>query len=268
MNRIRRVRRMPYIYGNLQTPKRNWSGLFKALRVVLVIAIFAGATYAIWFSGWFTVKRVIVEGTHFTSPEAIKGEVPLGMNIWFISKDDLSSRVLQESIVQSVAIFRGIPDSLKVVVKEKDPIILWMSGSTTAALDSAGNAMVVYENSQMPPPTSDIGVILTPLPRVVDTKSLSIALNQQITSARFVKFVQDVQQQIAKSLPQVHPDHYEVVDTTYELTMIAKEGMQVQFDVLGKSDVQVRNLTRLVQQQKVALTEHVDLRISRWAYVQ
>ena len=106
------------------------------------------------------------------------------------------------------------------------------------------------------------------LPLVVDTKALPVQLGKQPAGSTFVSFVAAVNSQLTTLLPSLTIDHFEISDSTYELTLISKQGMQVQFNTLGDAGVQSRNLVRLVQQHDVNLTSSkVNLQVDRWAYV-
>ncbi len=126
MARTRRpyVRQMPKIYGNLQKPTRSYEWIGRFLTRSLWSAAFIASVYALFFSGWFTIKKVEVEGARFSSEEAIRTEVGTEGSIWLLPKDEIRSHILRERSVESVAVFRGIPDSIKVVVKERQPAVL------------------------------------------------------------------------------------------------------------------------------------------------
>ncbi|MBU6389005.1 FtsQ-type POTRA domain-containing protein, partial [Patescibacteria group bacterium] len=261
----RRIRQMPKIYGNLQKAPRSYAGVGRFFKWLFWSALFIGVMYVFFFSEAFTINKVEVDGAHFVSAADVSRYLPVGTNIWLFSEARLRDQILRDDRVESVAIYRGLPDSVKIVIVEKQPSMLWVSGNTTAVLDSAGVPFMLYPSNTFPAPTTALGSYLSRLVTVRDTKSLPIGLNRQITSPLFIRFVQKVRSQIQTYLPTLTLDHYEVADTTYDVTFVATQGMRVQFNSLGDAGVQVRNLVRLVGQGKATYKSQVDLRIDRWA---
>lgn len=263
----RYVRQMPKIYGNLQKPKRSYAWLGVLLKRTALLLIGAAAVYGLFFSGFFTIKKVEVEGAVFSDSGQISKYVRIGAPIWSISPGEIRSQIVQNDAIDSAAVLRGIPDSVKIIVKEKSPRLLWVSGSTTAVLDDTGTIFTTFSSDGIPSSETSLGKVLATVPKVVDTKALPIQPDHQVVSTNFITFVGNVKTQLASYLPEVTIDHLEIVDTTYDVTVITSQGMQVQFSTLADPAVQVRNLTRLVKQGKASLTAKVDLRIDRWAYV-
>ena len=249
------VRRMPKIYGNLQPRRRSFAGVGRFLRNVIWLFAVAAAVYAVGWSPLFRIHHVAVEGMHLGSQAQIQAMAPAGKNIFLVSTSRLANQIEQDPIVQSVAITRGLPDTLRIVVQEKKPALIWQSGSTSYLVDDQG---VAFMTSNTNDPT---------LARVIDTKGLPVKLGQQIVSLTFLQFVDALPGQLAKEAPQVQPDHYELSDTTYDLTLVTKSGMHVLFNTLGDVGVPARNLKRLMSQETIAPNAQIDLRINNWAYV-
>lgn len=261
------VRQMPKIYGNLQAPKPAYRSLFGLLRNFLWLGVLAAAVYGIWLSGWFSVRQVEVEGSLLTSRESVENLVPLGTNIWFISKDELSSRILDDTRIEAVDIYRGLPDSLRIVVHERQPSLIWVTGTNQVLIDDQGLSFASFESQQFPTPDSELGKKLAVVPRVVDIKALPVKLDRQVVSPIFITFIHNATKELANALPQVTIDRIEITDSTYDVAFVAKEGLRVYFNTLSDAGVQVRNLSLLVKQNKATLASQVDLRIDRWAYV-
>jgi len=264
------VRQMPRIYGSLQEPERTSPlrtiGVF--FRFFVLLALISAAGWALFFSPWFQVTDVEVDGAAFVSADSVRAQVPLGGNIWRLQAKTIEAKVLTNPVVESVEVLRGIPHTVRVVVHERPPMALWTSGSTVSVLDPQGIAFEQFPMTGLPAATTPLGAALAKNPRVVDTKSLPVAADQTVVSPVFIGFIQQCQTQLAALLPQLTIDHYEVANTTYDLTLVTKQGMTVTFNTLADPGVQVRNLTRLVKEKNVPLTAKVNLSIDRWAYVQ
>lgn len=263
----RPVRQMPKIYGNLQKPKRSFEGTVRTIKKLIWFAGLIAFLYAIFWSGWFSVKNVEVVGTSFSSVDQIKSQIPAGQNIWFLPRKEIEQRLpAQDRAIRSAAVLRGLPDSVKIVIDERPASLVWISGQVFTVLDENGFAFAQFTGA-LPPAGTVQGDALQQLPRVIDTKALPVELDHYVVGATFIDFIVATQANLASYVPTAIIDHIEIADTTYDVTFVAKEGLRVQFNSLGDSGVQVRNLARLINQKKAALTSQVDLRIDRWAYV-
>jgi hypothetical protein len=259
---------MPKIYGNLQRPKPSYEKLFRFGGSLLWLLAGASLVYAIWFSNWFKVQKVVVEGTHFSSATDIARLVPAGSNIWFISKNRLENQILGQPSTDSVAMLRGLPDSVKIVITEKKPALLWIAGDTATVLDERGIPFYQYSRAGIPTPDTDQGKILATVPRVYDVKALPVHLDQhQVASVVFIQFLNSLPPLMTALIPGQTFDHYEIAETTYDLTVVMKKGMRISLNSLGDPNVQLRNLNRLITQKNLKPDAQVDLRIDRWAYV-
>ena len=264
--RTKYVRQMPRIYGNLQPKRREYFAFLRCLPLFFWSLVGIGLVYGVLFSGFFSVKHVEVEGAVLSDADQIRSTVPLGSSLWFISKKQIADRVSDDPAVDGVAVLRGLPDSVKIVVSEKKPAMVWQSGPTYYVLDADGVPFLSY--SALPDAATPIGKTLASVPLVRDDKALPVRIGRQPAGGSFVTFVAATQAQVKKLLPTVQVLRFEVSDTTYDVTMFTKQGMEVQFNSLGDAGVQSRNLARLVQQNKANLASSmVDLRVDRWAYV-
>jgi POTRA domain, FtsQ-type len=259
---------MPKIYGNLHRPKRDWSWVRRAARLVGYSAIAFAVAYGLFFGPIFRVSTVDIQGAHFSDSAVIQKAVPIGASIWTLPTAQIVAAVSADPLVEHVSVGRGIPNVARIVITERTPALLWTSGSSAYLVDADGIAFRRYDVSALPDPSSSVGKAMAGLGHVTDTTGVPVTLGQPVIGTTLLRFFGAVQAGFAESLPALHVDHAEVGETTYDLTVVTKEGMTVTFNVLGDSGVQMRNLARLVNQSKVDVTKaHVDLRIDRWAYV-
>ena len=263
----RYVRQMPKIYGDLHKKPRIWGSTFRWVQRILWLAIVVAATYAIYGSGWFSVRRVEVIGASLSDPSAIEKAVPMGGSLWRLPAAAISAQILADRRIASVSVSRGLPDRVRVSVKERIPAMLWQSGAQIALLDVSGASFALYPAGQLDPATPQ-GKMVSSLPHVQDVAALPVTVGQQVASPSFIRFASAVQKELSHSLPELAVSNLEVTDTTYDLTAVAHSGLRVEFNTLGDAGVQVRNLARMVRQKDVALIGHqVDLRVDRWAFV-
>lgn len=264
--KTRYVRQMPRIYGNLQPERKDYGSYVRAFSMFLWGLAGLGIVYGLLFSGFFNVKKVEIEGVSLGDAAAIRSTVPLGGSMWFLSKDQIAAFVAEDPAVSEVAVVRALPDTVRVIVKERKASLVWRSGEKAYVLDTQGLPFLEYPT--MPSVDTPEGVALAAVPSVKDLKSLPVTLGKQPAGGTFVTFVNDVRSQMNTLLPDLKVDRFEVSDSTYDVTMITAQGLQAQFNSLGDAGVQSRNLARLIEQNKANVTTStVDLRIDRWGYV-
>ena len=261
------IKRMPRIYNTQTKPKRSWAGFFGFLRDSCILIVVIAALYFFFAGSFFKLKTVAVEGTLLGDEASVRNIAPIGTNIFFLDKVKLSKMVMQNPLYEEVEVYKGLPDGLKIVVKERKALLLWQSGDKVYCLDKEGVAFLDYPVASFPGSDSTAGQELANIPKVIDTKSIMVQSGRWVTSASFMQFIADTQNQLALIFPEFATQKVEVMDTTYDVTFVSKDGMRVVFNTLGNPDVQVRNLLRMWQQKKITNQSTVDLRINRWAYV-
>ncbi|CAN5165543.1 hypothetical protein BH11PAT4_BH11PAT4_7850 [soil metagenome] len=265
--RARHVRQTPLIYGNLQKPKRDYSSFFRLLKHALWSGSVAAIVWLLFWSPVFTVKQVEVAGSLLSNSAAISESIPRGGSIWFLSEASIKSKIFATQPVIDVKVYKGIPHSVKVVVEERKPVILWQSGDGVSLIDAGGEVLFTYKVAEFPTSEAEPGTTLNQLPRVTDSQNITVVTGTSIASPQFVEFVASLQHEMATYLPDLRVTRLEVQRTTYDLLVVAESGLRVQMNTLGEAAPQVRNLARLITQENIASNAQVDLRIDRWAYV-
>lgn len=269
MRKVQRryVRQMPKIYGNVEQPRRSFAGVGRFFKTLLWIALGAGVVYFLFFGPFFRIRTVEVEGATLTSGDQFAHLVPKGASLWTFPESEIIKQVMANPLILSVGVFRGIPSTVRLVLQERKPELAWHTGTTMVLLDADGYAFQSFGQDNLPAVTTPAGKAIAAIPHVYDTKSVPVTLDTQVASSIFVQFVTTAKEQLSTNLPTLIFDRIEITDTTYDVAFISKDGMRVLMNSAGDAGVQVRNLTRLVHQQKVAFNSQVDLRIDRWAYV-
>lgn len=260
------VRQMPRIYGNLQPvsrPGAAWIGL--SVRLVLIFGVAGYCLFMLFFSSLFRVQSVSVEGVNYSSATHAAAAVPIGVNMWLISAGSIRAQILTDPVVQSVAVFRGLPHTVRVTVTEQPVAAIWQTGTVLALLNNQGRVfkLLPLDALTTAPLISQIAVS----PVIIDSQNLPVHNGENLLSPQFISFVTSIQNKLTTTIPGLHPAHFSVVNSTYAVTLITKEGPQIQLSSLYDPLVQLRNLSRLMDQEKLPATAQIDLRVNRWAYV-
>jgi cell division septal protein FtsQ len=260
-------RQMPRIYGNLQREQRDWRPLLRGFKRFLWVAGTLFALYALFWSPYFRIRTVEVQGVTLSNADFVRAAVPLGGSIWSIPSTQITHQIVAHEPVESVEVLRGIPDGVRLVVHERQPIIAWVAAGTVNLVDAKGEIFLQYPETALPATDTSLGARIAELPRVVDTQNLPVEVGKQIAATEFVLFIQQTLSNFQQYTPEYAWDHAEVGVSFYDVTFIGKDGLRVAMNTLGDSGIQTRNLARLLQQGKAHPNSTVDLRIDRWAYV-
>jgi cell division septal protein FtsQ len=260
---------MPKIYGNLQPQQRkvSLSGVRVFLKRSIPYLIGVAVIYLLVVSAAFKVKRVEVRGVSLLNPSDIQALVPTGGSIWLFPKNAVANDILKNPTVSQVRILRGLPDSIRVDITEREARAFWVTGTKGSVLDNQGEVFEQYELSNMPDPESLPGKTIASIPHIIDESGLGAESGQKVASTLFLDFVRDTSQQLATYLSARKAVEYRVGVTTYDVTMALDNGLLVELNSLGDAGVQIRNLARLDRDGKLVGAQVVDLRIDRWAYV-
>lgn len=237
---------------NVTLPKFD---LYASFRTLILVAIGGYLLFILLFSGKFKVSEVMVEGTKLIDKQKIEDAAPLGNNIFFFSTNGLKNNLqIDFPEIDNIEVYRGIPNALKIVVLEKEPIILWQSNDKKFLVSSTGD--IIREVA------GDEGA---GLPLVVDKKGLAVAPRDQIVSPNFIAFIKNINSSLQSEV-NIKPVSYEVNETTFDVNLITDQGFYVKLNSLRSSKKQLENLKRVLVEKRSDVHEYIDLRIDGWAY--
>lgn len=224
-------------------------------RVVSAILILIILYYFLFWSSFFRIKDFLVEGNSLVATQKLIESLPKDENIFRVKTSSLENKLKTEfPEIKDVKIYRGIPNALKIVVLEHDNKLVWQTGGRRFFLSSQG-----VVSRELPPEEGSA------LPMVIDTKNFTVLSRQSVVSPSFVSFIENVNNNL-NSRTNLNPDHFEVMDTTFDVNLIIKEGFYIKLNSLRSSDVQLDNLKTILISKRDQIHEYVDMRINGWAY--
>jgi hypothetical protein len=156
---------------------------------------------------------------------------------------------------KNIDIYKGLPDSIKVIVYRRSRSFIWQTQSKSYSVDEDG---VVYEEIPVVPADSQALV-------VTDNKGLPVELGQKIVVTDFIKFVNDISTKFSEKT-KLKIVGMGVEETTYHLHLRTENGFMVMFDTMRNLDEQLEDLNLLVTKYGPDIKEYVDLRIAGRAY--
>ncbi|MBI3256072.1 MAG: FtsQ-type POTRA domain-containing protein [Candidatus Andersenbacteria bacterium] len=241
---------------------RVLSALFLALLLVVPIAWFF---WFIFFTDTFTVRAVTVVDAREHTATAVQQilEEKLGKNMFWLQTPVLEQKILLSvPQVRDVHIVRTLPDTLKVVVQEKEPVLLLLSQRKYYFIDAGG---IAYEEARL----ETLPGTLLPIVKNNDEGG-QLTLGVPVVDQRFLGFLQYVQ----RELPGIAGA--ELVETRIpslaarEVHFHLNNNWEIRLDITREPQGQLAILRKLLQttipDDKKSQIEYIDLRIPQRVY--
>jgi hypothetical protein len=100
-----------------------------------VAALYAAATSSV-----FGYRHLQVDGAAYTTPEAVAGQLGIadGSNLFALRTDGLAGGLRQLATVTDAEVSVALPDTLRVRLHERTPILVWTIGTRRYLVDRDG----------------------------------------------------------------------------------------------------------------------------------
>lgn len=241
----------PQDIGNYETESPNKKKISKFFIIIIIFLILSGGlVYLFFYSPVFKIKKILVEGVPIENQifDQLKDK-----NILLVSSESIKTELNQKyPELNIIDVSRGLPDTLKIKLKERSAEILWQSQGRNYLVDSSG---VVYKE----------GIIENNLPKVQDNKDLAITLDKQVVTENFIKFITSLNSNFNQST-SILIDHYEINETIFQVDAVTNLGWKVLFDTTRSSQYQLNDLARFLKDHQSEVKEYVDVRIEGKVY--
>jgi hypothetical protein len=128
----------------------------------------AGAMYGVAASPVFAFRRLQIDDRRFTTEQEVRDALGLadGINLVSLRTDALAARLTQLTTVHGAGISVDLPDTIRVALDERQPIVVWQAGDRRFLVDRDG---VLFASEADGPPDAGAGL------RVVDDQRASAA---------------------------------------------------------------------------------------------
>ncbi len=213
---------------------------------------------------WLRVKNIRIEGD---AAETTKTEINklLGQNILWLSVTRPESAITQhQPSIKQIQILRGIPDTLRVKLIERQPSLIWQIGEIWYTVDP--NGFVFREEQIGKREDGTLEYPGTDLPVVVDTKRLPVAIGQTIIRPQFIQFVRELKRRLPSEI-NAELVRAEINETTFNITAVTNTGWNILFDTTRTLDSQMRTLTRVLESKRPDVHQYIDVRVRGWVYI-
>lgn len=224
---------------------------------VLFLIVVGLICYFLFFSKTFAVTTVEIEGTKKVPEESVRklADQAIGKrnNIWLFQINEVEKEIKANyKEIDSVTFRRGLPHTIKIVVLERKPKVLWQSGDKTYLVDDLG---YTYEELTG---NSD-------LPRIIDNKAVPVKLGEKFLSSEFITFAQNLSKNF-KPETGMGIKSMSVDETTFEISLVDEKDEKIIFDTSRDLESQLRNLNLAYKKIGNGKVSYIDLRVESWVY--
>lgn len=207
--------------------RRRWLAWRYVVVLVLLVALAAGAVYALRFSSLLAVKGVQISGTQTLTTSRVRAiaRVPMGKPLIGVDVGAIQHRVAALAPVASVDVTRKWPDEIAIAITERTPVAVVSIGGHKHALDRSG--VVFLAGSQVP----------SGLPEIETPEGTSQSALREAASV-----VSSLDPDVAKLV-----DHVEV-KTVDQISLALRGGRTVIWGSAADSATKAQVLKALLQQ--------------------
>jgi cell division septal protein FtsQ len=238
-----------------------WGLIF---RLFLLLVAIGGAIYLIYYSQFFSIASIEIQGTVLAPQDQLlalaQEEISQQSNILFFETTNLEEVIKERyPIIQSVNLQKGLPDTIRLIVREREPELIWRTEGEDYLIDSSGQLFASSQEYQEKSGQSD-KYLLT----VKDLSNLPVQINQKVTTKDWVAFVKEVDQLIIEKT-KLEVVKFVVEGTTFDLIALTDKG-KILFDTTQPPQDQIRSLKTGLETIKKKQFQYIDLRIRGWIY--
>ena len=236
-----------------------------AFLVLLIIVPFAMFIWLLFFTKTFSISTVTVVDAKQNTESAVRAitEKSIGENILFTQTKPIERTILQQvTQVQDAHIIRKLPGTLKVVIQEKTPVLLLLSGGTYYFLDNKG---IAYEEASL---DALPGIVLPVLKN--SDQNAHVTLGTRAVDDQFITFLTEA----LKKLPETTDAQVVEIQIpsleTREAHFLLDKNWTLLMDTTRSADDQLNVLQRLLEHtvtaQEMQTLQYIDLRIPNRVY--
>lgn len=263
-----RVARLDYRTGSYfgRTQKTEKQSLEIPNWLLLLLGVVVLVLFVLWFftkAPWLMVRDIKIEGE---ATEETKAQIESlrGDNILWLSVTRPETEILKKQPnIKEIQILRGIPDTLRVKLIERQPSLIWQTNDRWYTLDPYG--FVFKEQTLNRKPDGSLELPTTELPVIVDTKNLPTSLGQSVVRPQFVTFLRDLRDRMPKELNLTFV-RGEIGETSYSVTVVTNVGWNILIDTTRSLDAQMRTLTKVLETKRNDIRNYLDVRVRGWVY--
>jgi len=249
-----RFAKRPEIISRTQEQKKKkFSINFRPLKNFLYLVVIIFVFYVVFFSSYFKIKSIEIDGVKSVEISDYLHRTLVGKNIvLFQTGSYLRDLVKEFPVLAEANIVRGLPNTIKVNVSERDQVLIWCNAAGCFNIDTYGYA---YEKVEKP---TDKVVL-------IDDGNVEVKDGARVTTPQFIAFFLDAIKQLDASGIKVKEAR--ISETTFKVAFVTQDGWQAIFDSSSSLVNQVSSVVQVVKDNRADLKEYVDVRVQGIAYI-
>lgn len=137
---------------------------------ILVMLLAAAGTYGVATASAFGFSQMTLDGAVYTTRAEVTTALGLttGENLVTLHTDGLADALRQLPTVRDASVSVDLPDTVRVKVQERTPVLVWVTGSGRYLVDTTGLLFATADAS----PATAVGALRT----IQDRRAISLAL--------------------------------------------------------------------------------------------
>jgi hypothetical protein len=142
---------------------------------LIALLVSAGAIYGLSTTSAFGFRQLEVAGTVLTPVDRVRAAAGIeeGTNLVSLTSEPIAERIREITSVRDVSIAVGLPDTVRLTIAERRPIVIWQVGTDRYAVDEGGLLFALVGD--------DPAGATAAIPTVVDERAAAASLGVRST---------------------------------------------------------------------------------------
>lgn len=262
---------------SIRTPKLVISELrLLALKItynLLFVLLLVGIVYLLFFSEWFQINDILLEGNKITDKRLVLDSVEPFMhkksfyifpsnNFFFVPTGQIKKEILANfKRIGGVDVSRGFPTSLAIRIYEKKAVLLFCSNEGCVWVDEEG---IAYNKSSYAEAVAESNNVVI----VQDNSHSDLKMGTLATDPAYVDFANALWNSFPESTGKELLYLSTPLPSAEEIRANTKEGWMVYFDTTISIERSISLLQKVIDQEinvkegGTACLDYIDLRVT------
>ncbi|MBU1148539.1 hypothetical protein KKI23_00445 [Patescibacteria group bacterium] len=238
-------------YFQKQVYRGPFSGRGKYYTIVLVLAGF----YFCFWSGYFQVTSVVINGTQYLSEQNLKTIAEDFVasrrfllfpqnNLLLTGRQVLADKILdssqQEYALAALEVKKEYPSTIIINIEERVPSLTWITNNLIYYLDLNGKVTKRLEEGES---------IDENFPKLYDMTNNPVKMNEEAVNKEFVNFIFSIAQEFSLNFSQATIDSFRYdSDILPDLWLVTSGGWRIFLDTNQDPDGQIKNCQLVINE--------------------
>jgi len=249
----RETYRNPKIYNFSPKNDKNIEISPKMIWGIVLLIIIVAIIWFFFYSNYFKIKNIETNGTYNNEVKTLIDQFYEKNILLFRPGKIESDMIAKQSSIKNIEIKRGVPDTLKIDINVRTPVIIWKTGEKKYYLDDEG---IVFELDSFDEASLNI---------VEDSQNIDVTPGTKIVTKNFIDFVNNISEKIKKDF-EINIKSIKITETTFQIEIEKEDGIRIIFNTLGNPNNQIEALKKILEAKKDDIHEYIDLRIEGRVY--